>query len=155
MNRKRISLSGWILAGTALLLCGCQAPSSSRYQISIGNGHAYRPKQQVEVAMDGRSLRTFNLIAPQKIAPTRPRRGDLPQTVTVTWVDENGDSHTGEIGIAETVDPDFSGKLVIQINDDNTLALTQDPALNNNLSPIPWNIPEAWEGSVMIPGFEQ
>jgi len=147
-------ISTLLMTAGLLLFSGCS--STGRYQVNIGNGNQSLPVlQNVQVSLDEKKLKEFPVIAPQKIAATRPQRGDLPQTIRVEWTSLDGSAQTGEVQLAEVVPEDFKGQLVVQINPDNTLKLTQVPARSEELSPIPWNAPEAWEGSVMIPGFNQ
>ncbi len=152
---KRVNATCGLLGALALLvLTGCT--SSGRYQVNIGNGHEHlEVVRDVRVSMDGSSLKEFPVIAPQKIAATRPQSGNLPEVITLEWTSPEGETHQGDVKVADVVPEDFKGQLVVQINPDHSLTLMQDPSRSKDLSPIPWNAPEAWEGSVMIPGFNQ
>lgn len=142
-----------VVAGLSIFQ-GCS--STGRYQINIGNGNQTLPVvRDVEVSLDGDRLKSFPVIAPQKIAATKPRSGSLPEVITVSWVSPTGESQSSEVKLTDVVPSDFKGQLVVQINPDNTLLLSQEGSRSEDLSPIPWNAPEAWEGSVLIPGFNE
>jgi hypothetical protein len=136
-----------------LLLTGCT--TTGRYQITVGNGNPKDPVRNVEVSADNKPLRTFNQITAQKTGATKPRNDELPQMVTLNWVDSSGTAHSGEINLAEAVDKDFTGYIAVQINPDHTLRLDTQASVEETFSPIPWNSPEDWEGSISIPGFNE
>lgn len=139
----------------ALALAGC-AGTGQRYQVNVGNGRPDLPPiQRVELDLDGKTRQSFARIAPQKIAATKPRSGEIPQTVTVRWTDPKGEHHEETLAVGREVEPDFRGQLLLNILSDNSVTLTPLPPTGEEISTLPWNTPEAWEGSISVPGFNQ
>lgn len=134
-----------------LLLTGC---GSARYQINVGNGNPRLPVQNVTVEADNREVGDFSVIAPAKVAAAKPRGGDLPEEIRVRWVDTEGEVHTATIPVGQAIRPDFKGQLVVEITEENSLTLTQVESSGEELSALPWALPEAWEGSVQMPGMQ-
>jgi hypothetical protein len=147
MNGFRVGL----FLTLCLLLLGC---GSARYQINVGNGNPRLPIQQVMVEADDREVGEFSVIAPSKVAAAKPRGGDLPEKISVRWVDTKGEVHTATIPVGEAIRPDFKGQLVVEITEENSLTLTQVESSGEELSALPWALPEAWEGSVQMPGMQ-
>lgn len=138
-----------------LTLAGC-AGTGRRYQVNVGNGRPELPPlQDVELEVDGKRVQRFTRIAPQKIAATKPREGRLPHTLTVRWTDPEGERHTSVLDIRDEVEPDFEGQLLVHIQPDQSVTLTPLPPTGEEMSILPWNTPEAWEGSISVPGFNQ
>jgi hypothetical protein len=69
-------------------------------------------------------------------------------------MDAEGVRHEARIPVAKEVRPGFKGQLVVEITEENTLTLTQVESSGTELSTLPWAMPEAWEGSVQLPGME-
>lgn len=151
MRDLRSAFTGSAILLIALVLTGC---GSARYQVNIGNGNPRYSVQEVEVSADDKRLNTFPVIAPSKVAAAKPRGGDLPEALVLNWVDAEGNPHTDQVPIAGTVREDFRGQLVVEITEENTLTLTQVESAGKELSTLPWALPEAWEGSVILPGME-
>jgi len=133
------------------LLTGCGA---ARYQINVGNGSSRLPIQQVTVEADNREIGSFPVIAPAKVAAAKPRGGNLPQEIAVRWIDAEGETHERSIPVGDQVRPDFKGQLVVEVSKENTLTLTQVESSGAELSTLPWAMPEAWEGSIQLPGMQ-
>lgn len=134
-------------------LTGC-ATTKNRYQVGVGNSHTEQPIQNVTLKIDGAEEATFERIGAVKTAGLEPRKGDLPETVTVSWTDASGAAHQ-QTAKVEVADYDgFSGNLLFQISSDNQLQLYPVPAVQQEWSVIPWAAPEAWEGAIGIPGLE-
>ena len=139
------------LLSAILLLSGC---GGARYQVNVGNGSPRLPVQSVEVSADSRGIGEFSVIAPSKVAAAKPRGGDLPKEIGGSWVDAGGNPHQGTLKVGDEVRPDFKGQLVVEITDENTLTLTQVESSGEELSTLPWALPEAWEGSIQMPGMQ-
>jgi hypothetical protein len=139
----------------AALAAGC-ATGGKRYQVNVGNGRpGLPPVREVEVALDGKTTRRFAQIAPQKTAATRPRSGALPETVTVRWTDPRGGRHEKTLEVGPELDPAFRGQLLVHIHPDDTVELKPLASTGDEISIIPWNVPETWEGSISVPGFNE
>ncbi len=136
-----------------ILLFGGTGCGSARYQINIGNGDPNEIVREIEVLADGDRLSIFQQIGPAKIAASQPSGGTLPSTLQVRWVDAEGVRHTQDIQIADQVDQEFRGQLIVEITSDNTLTLSLVEAVKDTFDPLPWTLPEIWEGSVMMPGM--
>lgn len=120
----------------------------------MGNGNPALSVQDVKLFLDGKAQHEFSVIAPNKMAAGKPQRGPLPGTLTVVWKDVKGEPHTETVKLdATTVRPDFKGQLVLEITENNAVTLTEVPSSGKELSVMPWAMPEAWEGSVSIPGM--
>lgn len=139
-----------VLVGT-LFLTAC---GGARYQVNVGNGHPRFPVQEVEVTADEKKFTSFPVIAPSKVAAAKPRRGNLPETLEVSWVDVEGNSHQATVPVSQQVRQGFKGQLVVEITQENAVTLTQVESSGDELSTLPWAMPEAWEGSVTLPGME-
>lgn len=137
-----------------LALMGFTGCGSARYQINIGNGNPQYSVQNVQVSDEKSELSSFEIIAPNKVAAAKPRRGDLPQSLQVTWQDPEGTQHTDQVSVSGTVREDFRGQLVVEITPENKLTLTKVESSGKELSTLPWALPEAWEGSIVLPGME-
>lgn len=140
-----------------LLLCllwvsACTS-NKANYQVNVGNGNPRLPVQNVELKLNGQTERNFEIIAPNKVAAAKPIKGTLPNTLTVTWQDASGEKFVKTVNIDATTRPDFKGQLVLEITEENTLTITEVPSSGSELSTMPWAMPEAWEGSVSIPGM--
>lgn len=144
-----------LFAILALLWLGGCASNRSHYQINVGNGRPGAAVRDVRVQADGKDLPEFKVIAANKLAATKPRKGALPEAVSVSWVDPEGNRVTESVPLAEEVRPGFTGQLVLEITPENTLTLTAVESGGQELSTMPWAMPEAWEGSVNMPGFEE
>lgn len=129
---------------------GC-ATTGPRYQISIGNEHPSQPIRDVHVQAPGLADRTFARIAPAKVAALEPRRGQPPEEITLTWTDVQGQRHSKTI-LSDPTEA-FSGQWVLAIHTDNQIASTLIPQNEEDLSILPWNTPESWEGAIAIPGM--
>lgn len=149
MSMKALLSAGVLLA--CILFMGC---GPARYQVNVGNGSPRLPVQQVEVSADNRDIGSFAVIAPSKVAAAKPRGGDLPEEITVSWVDAAGQPHERVLKVRQEVDTDFKGQLVVEITDQNALTLTRVESSGEELSTLPWALPEAWEGSIQMPGMQ-
>ncbi|MGA0369138.1 MAG: hypothetical protein ACO3N7_06775 [Kiritimatiellia bacterium] len=147
-----MKLTGLILL-SAFLFGGC-ATRRANFQVNVGNGSPQLPIQNVELELDGKVQGEFKVIAPNKMAAAKPMKGDLPETLTVRWKDPEGNAFEQTLQIDATTRPDFTGQLVLEVSEQNVLTLTEVPSNGTELSTLPWAMPEAWEGSVMIPGME-
>jgi hypothetical protein len=149
MRSHRLLFSlGWLL-----LAAGC-ATGGKRYQVNVGNGRAELPPiRNVELDLDDKRVRQFDQIAPQKTAGTKPRGGKLPQTISLRWTDAEGIRHQKTLTVNGDIDPEFRGQLLVHISPDNRAELKALPSTGEEISPIPWNAPESWEGSISVPGF--
>jgi len=147
---NKLSCCGAMLVAV-MFLSGC---GGARYQINVGNGSARVPVQNVELSADDKKLSTFPVIAPAKVAAAKPRGGDLPEQINVRWEDAEGTPHEGSVEVTERVPRGFRGQFVVEITRDNTLTLTRVESSGEELSTLPWAMPEAWEGSVQLPGME-
>jgi len=143
-----------IFLGLLLLASGC-ATNHANYQVNVGNGNPQLPVQNVQLMLDGKMQNTFKVIAPNKMAAGKPKKGTLPASLTVSWQDPEGESHEKTVRIDATTRPDFTGQLVLQISENNNLSLTEVPSNGTELSTMPWNMPESWEGAVSIPGMDE
>lgn len=136
-----------------LTLSGCMS-TAANYQVNVGNGNPALPVQQVKVFVDGKEQSEFPVIAPNKMAAGKPRKGSLPETMTVVWRDAEGNPFQETVRLAtHETRPDFKGQLVLEITEKNQLTLTEVASSGKELSVMPWAMPEAWEGSVSIPGM--
>ena len=147
LNERMKSLL--ILSSLLLLAAGCA--STNRHQITVGNPHDSLPVREVKVEVNGRMVRDFRQIAPKSQAALKPSRGAPPQAITVSWVDTEGRAHRTTVDTSG--DSDFRGQLALEITPANEVTLARIPPVEGELSILPWNTPEAWEGSVMIPGM--
>ncbi|MDF3127902.1 hypothetical protein P0Y35_01705 [Kiritimatiellaeota bacterium B1221] len=137
----------------ACLLAACTT-GRAKYQVNVGNGNPQLPVQDVQLRLDGKVQNEFTVIAPNKIAASKSRKGDLPETLTVAWKDVEGKPYEETIRIDVTTRPDFTGMLVLNITEANKLTLTEVPSTAKDYSEMPWNMQEDWEGSVSLPGME-
>jgi hypothetical protein len=136
-----------------LLLSGCMS-NAAKFQVNVGNGNPSLPVQHVKVFVDGKEQSEFLVIAPNKMAAGKPQKGNLPETMTVVWKDAEGKDFQETVRLEVNMTrPDFTGQLVLEITEKNTVTLTEVPSSGKELSVMPWAMPEAWEGSVSIPGM--
>ncbi|WFB34601.1 hypothetical protein P3T73_10550 [Kiritimatiellota bacterium B12222] len=137
----------------ALILSGCA--TGAKYQVNVGNDNPEWPVQNVQVLLDDKTEYEFARIAPSKVAAAKPKKGEIPKEVTVTWQDVNGEKFEAVMVIDTTmIRPDFKGQLVLAITVENTVTITEVPSEGKELSTMPWAMPESWEGSVSIPGMD-
>jgi|GEM_PF-1088976 len=149
--------AGWktAVAGAALLLLAACATGKSHYQINVGNGHPATPVRDVRVAADGKELPEFERIAPSKVAASKPRKGSLPDEITVSWTSADGTVHSDVVQVDDRVRSGFTGQLILEITPEETVTLTPVDSGDKELSTMPWAMPESWEGAVSIPGMEE
>jgi len=142
--------------GFCLLVLGSACAttgSSARVQVNVGNGHPSSPVRNVKMRVDDQELPGFAQIAPNKVAASRPLRGEIPQTISIEWLDIDGNPHRGSVEVQPHLREDFRGQLLVEITRENQLTLTEVPSMDGELSTMPWALPESWEGSVQIPGM--
>jgi len=137
-----------------LLFAGC-ASSGARYQVNVGNGNPSQALRDVRLSIDGAEWGTFKSIAPNKVAASKPRSGALPTSLTVAWLDPKGVSHTSTLSPLPLAATDFRGQWVVQIEPDQSVTVTPVATTDTKVSILPWAAPEAWEGSIGIPGMDQ
>ena len=137
-----------------LLLTSC-ASSNPRYQINVGNGSPDKAIRDVHLTVDGREWGRFASIAPSKLAASKPRNGALPGEMNLTWKDAEGVDQAATISSIPLTSGDFRGQLVVQIEADQSVNVIPVPATDARASILPWAVPEAWEGSIGIPGMDQ
>jgi hypothetical protein len=142
-----------LLSISSLLMISC-ATNRANYQVNVGNGNSRLPVQNVELKLDDKTRGEFEIIAPNKVAAAKPRKGDLPESLTVSWQDASGETFSESVEIDRMTRPDFKGQFVLEITKENTLTLTEIPSSGTELSTLPWAMPESWEGSVSIPGMD-
>jgi hypothetical protein len=145
------------LSFALLFLCLASACVSSkpRYQINVGNGSPTTPIRDVRLSVDGREWGSFNSIAPNKLAASKPRSGDAPKELGLSWVDAEGKAQSTTVSALPLTAGDFRGQLVVQIDADQSVKVTPVPSTDSKVSILPWAVPEAWEGSIGIPGMDQ
>jgi hypothetical protein len=142
-----------LLCVTMFLLTSC-ATNRANYQVNVGNGNSSLPVQNVELKLNDKTQGEFAVIAPNKVAAAKPRKGVLPESLTVSWQDASGEKFVETVKLDSTTRPDFKGQLVLEITKENTLTITEVPSSGAELSTMPWAMPENWEGSISIPGMD-
>ncbi|MEX2608270.1 MAG: hypothetical protein WD708_13090 [Kiritimatiellia bacterium] len=138
----------------SIVISGC-VTGGARYQVNVGNENPGSPVRDVQVEADGERLPDFPVIAPSKVAAGRPRKGDLPDQITISWRDPGGKRYRETLPVKSEVQPDFKGQLVFEITVDNKLTLTEVAFEGSELSTMPWAMPESWEGSIQVPGMNE
>lgn len=139
-----------ILFLPVFLTVGCA--STNRHQITVGNEHPSLSLREVRVEADGRFLRKFHHIGPLRQGVLKPGRGAPPEVIEVSWLDAEGTRRHARV---EPSDPEFRGQIAIYINLDHSTGLALVAPEEGGLSILPWNMPEAWEGSIMLPGMNE
>ena len=141
-------------ASLLLGVMGC-ASKSNTYQIGVGNSNTMEPITDAQIVADGKVRREFERIGPHKMAGTPPKKGRLPETLTILWVDAQGVKHSAEIpSDSYAAGQRFVGQLVLQVDANQQVSVYSVEGPREELSLIPWNAPEDWEGTVGIPGME-
>lgn len=137
-----------------LFFVGC-ATRGPQHQVAIGNAHPQMSVRDVMVMVDGRVAREFSQIGGQKIAALRPRRGTVPEEITVTWTDPDGRPRRETL--RPTIPPTerFRGQILLEIQADQVVSLWQIESTEADPSPLPWATPETWEGTIGIPGLDE
>jgi hypothetical protein len=136
-----------------LLLTAC-ASTGPRYQIRVGNDHPSLPVKNVEVSVDGKEASAFTQIAAQKTANAKPRSSSPPRVIALSWTDTEGKARSQQVE-TQALSGDFRGQIALAITPDGDVTLTPVPAVGKEFSPIPWGVPEQWEGSVFLPGMNE
>ena len=135
-------------------LVGC-ASKSNTYQIGVGNSHTIDPITNAQIIADGKVRREFDRIGPHKMAGTPPKKGRLPESIEVIWVDAKGVQHRAAVpGDTFAAGQRFVGQLVLEVDENQKIQVYSVEGPREELSPIPWNAPEEWEGTIGIPGME-
>lgn len=143
---------------TASLLClfaAACASTSPRYQVRVGNNHPSLPVRDVKLTVDGVEQPGFTQIAPQKVANAKPHSGAPPQKIEVSWTNTEGKQVRQLIETDGVLSKDFRGEIALAITPENRVTLIPVPAVGKEFSPIPWGVPEQWEGSVFLPGMNE
>lgn len=142
-----MSLQSLLLACLAFGMTGCMP---ARYQVNIGNGHSTFAIRRIEVSVDGKEIKSFRQIGPNKLVGTKPRGGNLPDKIEVSWTDAQGNSYVKEVTVSDKVSPDFTGQLMLEITPQNTLSLSLVEA-EETFDPLPWNLDDDDTGPIRMP----
>ena len=141
------------LLGLFLGLCaGCKTTQSG-FGLRVSNNSDVKVTD-VEVRLDGRVAYQAAQLKPREIM-LEPLRigGGGPAETLVRWKNTDGEVVEKVFKPETALARNFKGQIDMEIKSATEVAMFSVMREAREGSVIPWNIPEAWEGSPSIPGL--
>lgn len=135
-----------------LLLLGAASCRSSRSTngITVAN-LSPTALHNVLITAHDQVLVSIPYLASQETATTQRHSGPLPQSVHVSW--QQQETHSQTVQIQPAAPNDFQGRIYYQIKSPDDIRVFLLPATSAQNHSMPWGKPESWEGSISLPGM--
>jgi hypothetical protein len=153
---RLLRLAGITVVLGGLLVSGC---ASSRNKVprgvrlAVGNG---TDQVLTDVVVSAGSLPTVQVARLDALAVETGqelRGGDLPDSVTLAWLDAKGEAFRRDIPLADRPSGRFVGRLFVEVQPTGEPKVFYLVDSGRGASGIPWSAAPTWQGLPSIPGL--